>query len=175
MTEIGVDSLAHPLEFPPEFKQWLTDYVATQVPKLPISQVFGYQLQRVRTATSDAEVSTSSTSYADLGGPTLSNVANGFYLFLLGADCGNTGATSANTVFMSLAINGAAASDDDACVMDPLYQVSSPKTSGLRVVMKQLNAAGGNNTVATRYRTEAGTAYFQWRFLHAIKVLTLDE
>src|SRR5678816_4181755 len=139
MSEITPGALGHPLEFPPEFKQWLADYVALQKLKFPISQVFGFALQRVRTATEDAEQTTASTTYTDLStvGPTLSNVANGFYLMVFGADC-QASAGSAQHIYMGLSINSATPSDDDACDMFPLYG-STARSSFLRVLMVQLN------------------------------------
>lgn len=172
---IGPDSLGHPLEFPPEFKQWLADYVALQTPPLPISQVFGFQLQRARTATVDTSETTTSTSYTNLAttGPTLSGLANGWYLLVFGADASGTTASAAPR--MSPEINGVAASDADSCSLATLFNDTAALTSNLRVLMVHLNVAGGNNEVVMKYRVAAGTGRFQFRFLHAIKVLTLDE
>ena len=173
MSDITPDALGHPLEFPPEFKQWLADYVALQTPKFPISQVFGYALQRARSATVDTSEASSSTAYGNLAtvGPTLSNLASGFYLLVFGFD-GN--ATSANAhMFMSPSINGAAAVDADSCEMQPLYPASA-LTSNVRVLMVQLNGASGVNEVIMKYRMSGNSGNFSMRFLHAIKVFTLD-
>jgi len=170
---IDPGALAHPLEFPPEFKQWLADYVALQVPKFPISQVFGFQLQRVRTATVDTEQSTASTSYTDLAtaGPTLSNLANGFYIIIFGADMQTTGGSAAN-VLMSPAINGATPSDNDSSQAKTAFP---NETSYMRIIMVHLDTPGGLNEIIMKYRTTTGTASYGFRFLHALKVLTLDE
>ncbi len=170
--DITPGALGHPLEFPAEFKQWLTDYVATQTPKFPISQVFGYQLQRVRTATVDASETRATNSYGDLAtvGPTLSNLANGWYILVFGADTASS-ATAGGTK-MSPQINGVAAVDDNACSFIPLYPTPA-RTSNLRMVMVHLDA--GTNEIIMKYKQASGTGTFQFRFLHALKVLSLDE
>lgn len=171
--DLTPDALGHPLEFPPEFKQWLADYVALQVPKFPISQVFGFQLQRLRTATVDTEQSTGSTSYTNLGtvGPTLSNLANGFYLLAYGADMQTDGGSAAE-VLMAPSINAATAVDADSVASKPAF---TNETSYMRILMVHLDTPGGVNEIIMKYRTTLGNATYGFRFLHAIKVLTLDE
>lgn len=172
--DLTPDALGHPLEFPPEFKRWLADYVATQVPKLPISQVFGYQLQRVRTAVVDTQQTTTSTSYTDLAttGPTLSQLANGFYLLVFGGDCSN--ASSAGDGYMAPSINGVAAADADGVLFSGTFNDSTAINSNLRVLLVQLDTPGGNNEIVMKYRVTSGTGYFNMRFLHAIKVISTD-
>lgn len=172
---IDAGALGHPLEFPPEFKQWLADYVARSVPKLPISQVFGFQLQRIRSATVDTAQTTTSTSYTDLStaGPTLSELANGWYLLIFGGD--GSASTASASPRMSPSINGATAVDADAVVLSAHFNDQTAISTNLRVLMVHLNTPGGNNEIIMKYRTAAGTARFAFRFLHAIKVLSLDE
>lgn len=173
--DLTSDSLSHPLEFPPAFKQWLVDYVANHVPKLPISQVFGYQLQRARTATVDAQQTTASTSYTNLGttGPTLSQLANGVYLLVFGGDTSTSlGSTDG---YMSPSVNGATAVDDDAVLFSGRFSDSTAIGTSLRVLLVRLDKVGGNNEIVMKYRVTGGTGYFQLRFLHAIKVISTDE
>ena len=169
---IGPDAMGHPLEFPQEFKQWLADYVALNVPKLPVGQVFGFDLQRVKTATVDTAQTRASTAYGDLGtvGPTLSNLADGWYMLVFGADTQTTGST-ADQGYVSPSINGAAAVDADAAVSSNFYPSDC---SIVRVLMVHLTN-GGTNEVKLKYRNKSGTHTFTMRFLHAFKVLTLDE
>lgn len=173
-SDLTPGALGHPLEFPPEFKQWLTDYVATQMPKMPISQVFGYQLQRARTATVETQQTTTSTSYTDLAtaGPTLSQLANGFYLLIFGCDASNS--SSAGDGYMAPSVNGAAAADADGVLFSGTFNDSTAINSNLRVLLVQLDTPGGNNEIVMKYRVSSGTGYFDMRFIHAIKVISTD-
>lgn len=163
---VGPDSLGHPLEFPPEFKQWLTEYVAQNVPKLPISQVFGFQLQRVRTDTVDTSQARSSTAYGDLTtvGPTLSDLANGWYLLIFGGNI-----TGVNQGRISVSLNGVAAADDDGVLGGVTH------ASGMRILLTHLTANNRNEIVLKYRSTDGSSQSFAFRYIHAIKVLTLDE
>lgn len=173
MSDIDVTALAHPLEFPDAFKTWITDYVATHVPKLPISQVFGFQLQRIRTATTDASETRATNSYGDLAtvGPSLTNLADGWYILAFGADVAQS--VTAGNPQMSPEINGVAATDADACSLFTFYP-SPARSTAIRLLMVHL-VNGGTNSIVMKYKSTSGTATFELRFLHAIKVQTLDN
>lgn len=75
---------------------------------------------------------------------------------------------------MSPSINGAAASDNDSVKFVPLYP-SPARTSQLRVLLVHLNTPGGVNEIIMKYKVASGNADFQFRYLHAIKVISTDE
>ena len=77
-------------------------------------------------------------------------------------------------VSCAAALTTAAAADDDSAANLPIYP-SSARTGAFRALMVQLNSVGGVNEIIMKYRASAGTALFEMRYLHAIKVLSLDE
>lgn len=162
LTEI----LGKPIFFPEEFKGWLSDYIATNMPKLPISQVFGFKLENANVATPiAAQQSTTSTSYTDLAtvGPELTGLSDGFYIVLFGAFCDT--AASSTTSFMSPSFNGATALDADSA--------SGPGTGPQsRALMTELRN-NHVNTIRMKYKRSTGTTGdWEKRWLVALRVTT---
>ena len=160
--------LQNPLQFPDEFKSWVSDWFATNISKIPISQIYGFKVHSIKTA---AEITTSqstaSTTYVDLAtvGPTLENIPNGFYVAIWGFQATNA---VSNTIsrFMGLSVNGAAvASGFDADV-----QVGA----GGRVALLDLSLGDGSHTVLAKYKVASSTLSFENRWLHLLKVI-FDE
>jgi hypothetical protein len=154
--------LKHPVFFPEEFKSWVSDWFATNIPKIPISQIYGFKVQSVKSAPDIlAAQATTSTSYVDLTtiGPTLSQIPNGFYLVLFGA---NVWVATDNQKHMSLSVDGAAASDADA-------MISQGHASG-RSVLVDLTNGDHQHTLTAKYRAATGTGTFADRWLQALKV-----
>lgn len=137
--------LGNPILFPDEFKTWLSDFVATNVPLIPFSHIFGARLNTARSgqyvATSE---STTSAAYTDLAtvGPQVTNLSDGTYLIVYGAESRSR---------YSVSINGAAASDDDSiyCV-EAVVPAARAKISSLKnnnantICMKYINGSFKN-------------------------------
>lgn len=165
--------LAHPLDFPPEFKSWFADYVATNIPKLSVSQVFGFKVDRVQVATEiTAAESTSSSAYVDLttAGPQLTNLANGYYIVLFGCRVSAlAGPSTANTRgIMSLSLNGSTPDDNDSAQtrFNPMFRSTLVRLTGNDV-----------NTIKAQYKcvlAGATSITFERRFLAAMRVVNLD-
>ena len=158
------DYLSHPLDFPPDFKDWMADYFATNIPKIPLSQVFGFQLWRVHSASPiDTGQSTSSTSYTDLGtvGPTLSNLSKGYYIVMFGADVSFF--SPGNTRTIGLSIDGAA----------PVAGNEAPGNVGSIGLVCLVNlATDALHELKLKYKVSGGTFTFSKRWLHALRVTT---
>jgi hypothetical protein len=148
------------LNLPPDF----VNYVGVQTwlansPVFPISQVFGFTQFTAQVDTSGSVSSTSSTTYVDLGGPTLSGLADGKYVLLYGLQ---SGATS-DLAIMAPKVNAVAASDNDALVD------SGSNDTTMWAVLKTLSN-NGSNTVSMWGRTNSGSSVsFGRRFLIALK------
>ncbi len=167
--------LKSPLRFPEEFKDYVADYFATNVPKLHVSQIYGFKLQSVKVADEVTALTTvSGTSYTAAGGPDMTDIPHGFYLAMYGATYANTAGqpyynAAAPGILMSPSIDGAAASDDDAALLNA--------GSNGRVALIDLTGSGSDtHTISMRYKlTTAGTAhafYNAWLFL--LKAVTED-
>lgn len=139
--------IGKPIFFPQEFKNWLMDYVAVNIPLIPYGQILGARQNTGRSGVSiTASESTASTSYTDLAtvGPQLTNIADGTYLIMYGVRC---------RARASISINGAAASDDDSI----WGEEASPAATRMKIVSLSNNNA---NTVKMVY--ESGTFSHRW-------------
>jgi hypothetical protein len=170
-----IEYLKNPILFPATFKDYISDYFATNIPKLPISQVFGFKLQSVKDALEvTANTGVASTSYTDLGGPYLTLIPNGFYIALFGGAYGSSGGTpwpsfSDPNILMSPSVDGAAASDNNAATLN--------FGQNGRVVLLDLTTGNGAHTVTMMYKKTAGalTPYVQHRWLYLLKAVTDDD
>jgi hypothetical protein len=141
--------LSAPILFPKEFKQWLTDYVAVNIPLIPYSQIFGSHLNLARSGdTILASESRTAAGYGDLTtvGPQVQNLAPGTYLVLYGA----FGRAKA-----SISINGAAASDNDS------FSVTEASNAGARG--RFLSLPNDINSICMKY--QPGTFANRWLFV----------
>lgn len=97
--------LANPIEFPDEFKRWVGDYFATNVPLIPYGNLLG---ARVNIAKSGDYISTqegpATTAYGDLStvGPSVTGLADGVYVVLWGAVTGG----GEHEGYMGISVNG---------------------------------------------------------------------
>ena len=139
--------LGNPILFPKEFKSWLADFLATNIPMIPFSHVFGAKVNIARSgdfvATSE---STTSASYTNLAtdGPGLTNLADGTYLIAWGV-------TSRQR--SSISVNGATPSDDDSLIATEC----GPAGARMKIVsMKNEH----NNSVKIQYKN--GTFSKRW-------------
>lgn len=156
--------LAYPEEFPKEFTSWLVDYLAVNVPQIPISQITGFAQTQLYIGThEDGEVTTAATSYGDLGagGPIIVGMGAGKYLFFHG--CATKVSVAGIEARQSLQFNSEATLSDDC-----LFNSGTQYASTSRLVAKTLTEP--NNTVHCQYKVEgAGTGSFQLRWLFALK------
>lgn len=168
---------------PDAFMAYLTDYIAVNQLPIPLSMIQGYPL----TAPFHAEVSTSevtsSTSYTDLStaGPTITkgtaststalgttSLPDGIYLVMFGFSgfCNNKN----HKAYMSISVNGAAASDADSCYTEG--DGSSHGVSVSRAVVKTLTGGVQTNSIAAKFRTTAGNSTFESRWIIAQRLTT---
>lgn len=174
--ETFLNYLKNPIMFPEAFKDYISDYYAVNIPKLPVSQIYGFKLQSVKAADEITALDViSATAYADAStaGPSLDHVPNGLYIALFGATYGNSaGQPSFNAtwpeIWMSPSLDGAAAVDDDAAILDA--------GSNGRVLLVDFTTGNGAHTVDMKYkRTSTAADVAVWnRWLYLIKVVT-DE
>jgi hypothetical protein len=156
--------LSFPEEFPPEFKEWLLDYLAVNIPQIPIGNIMGFsQYQAVVGTRVDGQGSTTSTSYVDLdgGNPIITGLGAGDYLIFHGCAIESSGSTI--TARQTVKYNEETALSDNAIMSDSTSIVSSS-----RVVTKTFT--NNNNQIKCQYAVEGvGTGYFQLRWLIALK------
>lgn len=164
--------LMFPEEFPPEFKNWLLDYVGING-ILQRSQVQGLLNTVARTDVVPTTESTTNTSYTNLAttGPEITGLAEGLYLILIGHH--QTGAAVARTGRMSISINGAAADDNDSCSLtnNPGTGGSTVAASVSRALLKTVSGEGDNNSIRAVYKSDGGaTVFFKDRFITVLRV-----
>lgn len=169
--------LKQPILFPAEFKEWVQDYFATNVPKLHVSQIFGFKLQSVKeseTGDISALQAVTSTSYTAFStdGPTFSNVPNGFYLLFFGATYGTTAGdpiynNSYPQLYITPVLDGTVQGDGDGALLNA--------GSGGRVTLIDLtDQLVGGHTITFQYKLTGSSSVIgcwnRWAFL--IKVIT---
>ena len=161
------DYLSHPLLFPADFKNWVADYVTTNIPKISVSQIMGFELWSIKSAAEiTANESTSSTAYTALAtaGPTLANLAPGFYIALWGANIGSYPFAASKNGYMGLSINGDAPTTDREAFSDAGAFGSS--------ALLDLTTGSGPFTLTAKYKVQTTSRGFRYRWLHALKVVT---
>lgn len=166
--------MSHPETFPDAFKAWLIDFIAVNGALIPPSQILGGGLLKESNAAQIATAeSTSSTSYTNLSttGPTLSGLSDGTYLILLG--CTMAATLNSWDAYMSISINGAAASDSDGWVsawtVSEGAAVEYLAVSGSRALLKEISNEN-NNTLTAKYKTGGVGVDFSNRWMMALKV-----
>jgi hypothetical protein len=157
--------LGHPEDFPPEFKDWLLDYFAVNIPQIPIGQIAGFSQYKAVVGTRvDGQGSTTSSSYVELDGghPQITGLGAGDYLLFHGAAIESTGATK--VARQTLKFNDENPLSDNAIMSDATDIISTS-----RAVTKTF--VNNNNTVKCVYAVEGGaaTGFFQLRWLIALK------
>jgi len=176
--ETGVDEAAFreylksPLAFPPAFKDWMSDWYATNVPKLHVSQIFGFKLHSFYVADDVAtNEAVSSSAYGDLAtaGPTLSHLANGFYIVFFGA---SMSWSLTQGIYMGISLDG----DTPSGQREMLGQSAAVgPTSVGRVALVDMSQGNNDHTLAAKYKYATGVgATAQFRWLHALRVVSDD-
>ena len=158
--------LSHPEDFPAEFKDWLLDYFAVNIPQIPIGQIVGFGQF---TATVGTRVDGQSTTTADSpnyveldsGHPQITGLGKGSYLIYHG--CALSHSLTTGTARQTLKFNNEVAVSDNAILGEGQNIFSAS-----RVVQKTFD--GPNNTIKCVYAEEGGgTAAFELRWIIAIK------
>lgn len=140
---------------------------------VPVSQIPGFSQFGARLATvlSTAGETTTSNTYVDLAtaGPEITELSNGKYMLVYGAQAHNTTATGGGII--SVSVNGGAASDDNLAATYPDASAAWPTGSSSIVRATLADLVDGNNTVTMKYRrgNATGTAGFANRWLVAIR------
>lgn len=162
VTEILREILADPLNpVLDPLRASIPGYLEINPPTLPINQITGFTKFLPNTATDAGSVSTTSGTYVSLsGGPTISDLANGYYLVLYSAVVNPTAASYA---YASPSVNSATPTDENA------LQVAT----GGAVTMSSFTFAtlsAGTNTIELQYKSSGGaTSQFQYRRISAFK------
>lgn len=164
--------LKNPLLFPDAFKSWISDYFATNLPKIPISQVYGFKVHSVKSADATlSSYSTSSLSFVDVSAPALANIPNGFYIIFFGGGFAMTGA--AGTIWqVGLSLDTAAPTTNNIATF--YRAVEGVYCTGGRVVLVDFSQGTGAHSIKLYGKTNNATYPFEIRqpFLHALKVVT---
>jgi len=109
-------------EYLPEvFLSFMIDYQAVNGSAIPFSSISGLPVPTIARETS--QVTTTSLTYESLGGPLLQDLGSGNFIFIYGAQLDQSGAATTAETLMSISIDGATASDDDAIsiIGDPTF------------------------------------------------------
>ncbi len=168
LTEEELDRLERllsvPIFFPKEFKTWVTDFAATNIPMIPFSQVFGSKLNVGRSApfilAREAPVSPGSYGELTTEGPKITNIVKGEYLIFFGAT------EDGGFPNMAPSINGGTPSDNESLKgkANPF-----PGFAGSRAVKKTLPLES-NNTVEMLYKNADANDRWAKRWMTLIRV-----
>lgn len=154
----------NPLRFPKEYKTWLADYLALNIPDIPVSQLIGFTGFTVQVATRvNTSETTTSATFTDLAttGPQLTGLPDGQYMFAAATSI--LSSTNQDT-FAGVKINSTDPADADCAALIG--------ASGALLTVTFVSAtldAGGNNTAKVVYRTAGGTATFARRQLIGLR------
>ncbi len=175
--QTGVDEAAfreymkNPILYPTAFKDWMSDWYATNVPKLHVSQIFGFKLHSIYVADDvPANEAISTTAYGNMTtvGPTLENLANGFYIVMWGCFA-NVAATA--TTYMGVSADG----DTPSGQREMLLNGTEALFSVGRLALVDFSQGDQTHTLQAKYKSNNGPATaLQNRWLHALRVVTED-
>ena len=165
ITKVVMKLWGAPLRYPREFKTWLPDYVALQIPDIPVTQIFGFLqfVPQISSRLTDDTVVTSRT-FADpisgAAGPTITGLPPGQYLILLGAVM--AASSAATPFYVGVKVNTTEAVDSDSIVT-----YTPTAVPGMTALAKTLSL--DTNTITMRFRTASGTALALYRWMIALK------
>ncbi len=107
--------LGSPLNFPNRFKQWFVDYMAQNIPPLPVDHIEGYVKTRGFGAQAAPGNITIGGGWTDLGGPDFFDLPGGSYLMLWGMYCPNNVSSGVLYRMGPVVDGGGSPSEDQAC------------------------------------------------------------
>lgn len=169
--QLAARILSNPSYFPESFKSWIVQYLSLNGEQIPRSQIQGLSQQTARYSAVDTNESRSSSSFGDLStvGPELTELSDGNWIFLFGAEFRAISDGTDYSADMGLSINSAAVdtADSNHQGMDGILGVEMMSS---RAVYKTI-ANNNNSTVTCKYKSN-GTDTFEWRYrwLIGIKV-----
>lgn len=143
--------LGSPLEYPNRFKQWFIDYMAQNIPPLPIDHIEGYVKTRGYGQQSAPGSITIGAGWTDLGdGPDFTGLPNGDYLMIWGMYCPNN--VSSGVIYrMGPVINGGGSpSEDQACKV----AAGSVGGTGARARVITIDTTPGTGALNFEYRAD---------------------
>jgi len=159
------DYLSHPILFPADFKNYVADYVTTNIPKISVQQILGFELWQIKSA---AEIltqeSVASTAYVNMAtvGPEITNLSPGFYIVIWGCNTPYTGNT--NDGYMGISING-----DTPTTSREAFSTGGAFGSAALLDLTNTSPI----TLTAKYKTALGSARnLRHRWMHAMKVVT---
>jgi hypothetical protein len=174
--------LKEPVRFPEEFKDYLSDFFALNVPKLHVSQIFGFKLQSFQASDSGditpVQTLSNTTSYSSFttDGPTWANIPRGFYLLFFGAryefDNAGTWAPAYNGslpgVWLTPVLDGNNLGDGYAAYLNA-------GSNGRAVLLDLTDPTIDRHTLTFQYKLSAATGTsmaLEDRWAYLIKVVT---
>lgn len=153
-------SLSYPEDLPPKFKNWIQEYIAVNIPQIPISNIVGFQIFKDQLAAQDAAIaaaavtvsSTANEATITAGGalndPQLTALQSGTYIFHFGCLAGISG-SGTDSINADLAFAGVA---DTASRIQNGF---GPATSISRAYKKVLSTA---TDVSMHYGQSGGSS-----------------
>jgi len=160
--------LSKPLQFPQELKTWLTDWLAVNVPFIPVSQVMGYKStlakSAVVTAQEDESTEHSWEDFTSTFGPEITELSDGVYFVIWGYFAREIGTQS--TIKVGVSINGA----------DPTKEITSAHLDQGYFSWKaeSFDVRGGNdnNSVRLMYFLDnvSATSRFENRWIVVMRI-----
>lgn len=160
-------ALASPIKFPSEFKQWLNDYLATNIPPIPVSQLLGYKATLAHNEIINTEDLLNSSDFAERTwgdapnyGPAVSGLSDGTYFVAWGCKTGR-GATGGVTTRIGISINGA----DPTGVNYAEFSATDPDAMITKAGVFVAKNGTDNNEIHCMYYFDGGGG-FEAQFLH---------
>ena len=149
----GVPKITSIFDFSTEALGQLKLWLEQQGLNLPVTNILGFSQFTSRYANEDSEGHMTSTSYGDpnvsgSAGPSITGVSPGKYVILFGG--AGTTSSAGSVAYLGVNINGAGASDSEACEINVLSEHASVS----RAIIKTVTAA--NSTVALVLRSSGG-------------------
>lgn len=104
------DFLSKPMEFPSEFRNWVSDYLSVNIPQIPVSQLLGYKGTLAHNVIDNAEIQVNSADgpereWNQFDGPAVTGLADGTYFVSYGAKTGRA-ASGGVTTRIGISVNG---------------------------------------------------------------------
>ena len=106
--------LGSPLDFPNRFKQWFVDYMAQNIPPVPVDHIQGYTKTRGFGDDGFSGNLTIGGGWTDLGGPEFTEIPAGTYLMLWGMYCPNNVSSGVKYSMGPVVDGGGSPSDSQA-------------------------------------------------------------
>lgn len=171
-TQVYDGYMSKPMDLPGEFKSWLTDYLAVNVPFIPVSQLLGYKgtlaQSDIAGDTADMVMSGGDRTWQDASdgdGPVISQLADGTYFVCFGVKTGRANVGSSETRY-GPSVNGATPTTFAT------FMATDPDAMVWRAAV--LSVAGNDNSeIRMKYwfdNNGGASAQFQHRWLTCVRI-----